>query len=128
GVRLGRALAQFGNMRRSALGALLAAVENARKNFLKALGLQKAMLDVVSHDAVELVHRHCAARTAGLALASLGRAGVVPVASSLPGPQRHRLAAAGAEEARAFSSSPFITNELTAITGVALRFGSALIC
>jgi hypothetical protein len=33
---------------------------------------------------VQLVHRHCAPHAAGL-----GRAGVVPVASSLPGPQRH---------------------------------------
>src|SRR6266536_2543429 len=53
------------------------------------------MLDVVSHDAVELVHRDGPALAARLALAGLGGACVVAVAFSLPGPQRHCLAARG---------------------------------
>jgi hypothetical protein len=58
---------------------------------------QKAALDVIGNEGVELLHRHGAALTTGLALTGFGRAGVVPVASSLPGPQRHGLAAGGAE-------------------------------
>src|SRR5712675_2337949 len=84
-------------MRRSALCALLPAVENARQDFLETLGLQEAVLDVVSHDAVEFIHRDGSALAAGLALAGLGRASVIPIASSLPGPQRHRHAATGTE-------------------------------
>jgi hypothetical protein len=64
---------------------------------LETLRLQEAMLDVVRDDAVELVHWDGAAEAASLTLAGLGRACVVPVASSLPGPQRHRLAAGSAE-------------------------------
>src|SRR6266478_2973517 len=42
------------------------------------------MLDVLSHDVVELVHRHRAPLAASFALAGLGRAGVIPVAPPFP--------------------------------------------
>src|SRR3984893_4318786 len=86
GVCLGRTLAQFGDMRRSALRAFLAAIENGRQDLLEALWLPKAVLDVIGNERIELVHRHGAALAASLALAGLGGAGVIPVASSLPGP------------------------------------------
>src|SRR5262249_30837295 len=44
GVRFGGTLAQFGDMRRSALSTLLAAVEHRRPDFLAASGLPKPML------------------------------------------------------------------------------------
>ena len=48
GVRFGRTLAQFRDMRGSALSAFLATVQNARKDILETLGLQKALLTTVS--------------------------------------------------------------------------------
>ena len=84
-------------MRRSALRAFLSAVEHRGQDFLKPRGLQKAALDVVGDEHVKLLHRHRAAHTAGLALAGLGGACVIPVASSLTSSERHRLAARGAK-------------------------------
>src|SRR5215475_11685272 len=55
------------------------------------------MLDVLGYHAVELFHRNGAALAASLALPGLGAASVVPVSSTLPGPQRHRAATCGAE-------------------------------
>jgi hypothetical protein len=85
--RFGRALAQFRDMRCSALGALLPAIDRGRQNLLETSRLQKAPLDVIGNEGVQLLHRHCTARAAGLALAGLGRAGAIPVAPFLPGPQ-----------------------------------------
>jgi hypothetical protein len=85
-----------GNMRHSALGAFLAAVEHGGQDLLEARRLKEAPFDVIGNKRVELFHRDSATHTAGLALAGLGRARVVAVPSSLPGPQRHRLAARSA--------------------------------
>ena len=52
---------------------------------------------MIGNERVELFHRDGAALAAGVALAGLGRAGVVPVPAALAGAQRHRLAAGGAE-------------------------------
>src|SRR5438034_1965943 len=79
GFRLGTSLAQFGDMRRSALGAFLAAIKHSRQYLLKASRLQKAVLDVFGHTTVELFHRNGSALAAGFACASLGTASVVPV-------------------------------------------------
>jgi hypothetical protein len=43
---------------------------------LEALGLQQALLDVISHYAVERLYRHDAAFAASLALTGLGQAGL----------------------------------------------------
>ncbi len=72
GFRFGRTLAQFGNMRHSALRAFLAAVEYARQDLLETLGLQKALLDMLGYQAVEFFHWNGAALAAGLSLPGLG--------------------------------------------------------
>jgi hypothetical protein len=51
GFRLGRALGQFGNMRRSALRALFPAMEDGRQDLLETLGLQETILDVLGYQA-----------------------------------------------------------------------------
>jgi hypothetical protein len=43
-----------GYMRRSALRALLAAVQHARQDLLETLGLQRTLLDVLGHDTDDL--------------------------------------------------------------------------
>jgi hypothetical protein len=71
----------------AALGPFLAAVQNARQNFLETLGLQKPVLDVIGNERVELRR----------ALPGFGRAGVIPITTALAGAQRHRHAACSTE-------------------------------
>ena len=97
GIRLGRPLAQVGNVRPSALGAILAAIEHVRQKSLKAARLQQTLLDVLRHQIVELLHRDSATRTAGRALAGFGAARVIAVTAALASAQRHCSTAAGAE-------------------------------
>lgn len=84
-------------MRLPSLGLLAGAVEHMRQKSLKPLGLQQALLDVVGDESVELVHWNSAARTASLALAGFGAAGVVTVAAALAGAERHCTSASGTE-------------------------------
>src|ERR1700737_5620084 len=97
GTCFGRTLAQFGDVRRWALGALLPAVEHTRQDLLETFGLQEALLDVLGDHAVELFHRNGSSLAAGLALTRLGAAGVILVSPALAGPQRHCSAARGAK-------------------------------
>jgi hypothetical protein len=84
-------------MRRSTLGAFLSAVEHTRQDLLETFWLQKALLDVFSHNAVQLFHRNGAAPATGLALPGRSAASVIPVSPTLPGPQRHCPAAGSAK-------------------------------
>ena len=98
GVRLGRPLAQFGDMcdfRRSARS--LRRSSTCDKSCLQPLGLQQTLLDVLRDHSVEFFHGDGATRTTGLALAGFGAAGVVAVTAALAGAQRHRSTASGAE-------------------------------
>jgi hypothetical protein len=61
GVRFGRSLAQCGNVCRLPLGPLPAAVEHGGQDLLETGRLQKTPLDVIGHEAVELLHRDGAA-------------------------------------------------------------------
>ncbi|WLS09105.1 hypothetical protein Q9314_04850 [Shinella sumterensis] len=73
----------------AALGLILAATEDAAKQLLQTGGIEQAILDMVDHHIVELVHGDRAALAAGLALARLDRAGIVAVAAALAGADGH---------------------------------------
>jgi hypothetical protein len=59
-------------MRRSALRSLFPTMEDGRQDLLETLGLQKTLLDMLGHDAVELFHRNGVALAAGLTLPCFG--------------------------------------------------------
>src|SRR5579859_5485738 len=79
------------------LGSLLAAVEDGSQHFLKPFRLKQSLFDMAGNEIVQLLHRNRAALAAGLALPGLGRAGVVAIAPTLAGPERHGTTAIGAE-------------------------------
>lgn len=80
GVLLGRTLAQFGDMRRSALGALLATSNTRERICSRRLCCNKRCSMCSATTLSSFSHRSGAALAAGLVLPSLGRASVIPVA------------------------------------------------
>ena len=96
-VGLRRALVQLGDVLTAALGTFLPAVEDGCQNFVEPLRLEQSVSNVLRDKAVQLVHRDRTALTGGLALPCLDRASVIAIPPFLPGPERHRAAARGAE-------------------------------
>ena len=92
-VSLRGTLVQFGDVLAPPLCALLATVQHGGKNLLQSLGRQQAVLDMPGNEVVQLLHRHASPCAAGLSLPGLDRAGVVAVAVTLAGSQRHRARA-----------------------------------
>ncbi|WP_245439452.1 hypothetical protein [Aminobacter sp. MSH1] len=78
------------------LGLILAASKNAAKQLFQTVGIEQAVLDMIDHHVVELVHGDRAALAAGFALPRLDRAGVVAVAAALAGADGHRATAIAA--------------------------------
>ncbi|WP_369523255.1 hypothetical protein [Brucella anthropi] len=87
--RFGRSPLQLGNVLAATFGLVLAAAEDAAKQFFQPVRIEQAFLDVTDDHVVELVHRDRAALAAGLALPRLDRAGIVAVATTLAGADGH---------------------------------------
>jgi len=94
-IGFGGPLVEFADMIAAPLGAFLAAVQDCGQNLFQPLWDEQTLFEMVCNKIVQLRHGNRTALTARLALPSLGRAGVVPVAAALPGPERHRAAADG---------------------------------
>jgi hypothetical protein len=71
-VGLSDPLVQFGQVVAAALGALLAAVEDARKDGFQSLGLKQAVFQMARDPLIEPVHGDRAALAARFALPGLG--------------------------------------------------------
>ncbi|WP_313394065.1 hypothetical protein [Sphingobium yanoikuyae] len=73
----------------AALCLILAAAEDAAKQLLQTGGIEQAVLDVIDHHIIELVHGDRTALAAGLALPRLDRAGIIAIAAALAGADGH---------------------------------------
>src|SRR5215510_15345470 len=80
----------------AALAALLPPVEHGGQYDFQPGGVEELALDVVDHNAVQLLHRDRTALASRLALPRLDRTSVIAIAPALAGADGHGPAALGA--------------------------------
>ncbi|MDF1806336.1 MAG: hypothetical protein P1U60_08165 [Hyphomonas sp.] len=88
---------QFGDVLTAALSALLPSVEHIDENLFQPIRRQQTLLQMLSNQRIELIHRDCPALAASLALTRLDRAGVVAVTPALASADGHGAAALAAK-------------------------------